>query len=1174
MHLTHLKINTLPGIEPEFALEPPSLGINVVTGPNAIGKSSLARALAHLLAGVRKDDPPALSLEAEFATTAQVRWRVRRNGGQVLWERNGEAASPPPLPAADQFGLYRLAMEQLLASDHQDKDLAEELRRQLRGGFDPDQPRIDIGARFAAREEKNLLDAQRERHGVERKYEDLRNQEIALPAVEAHIEDARKAAAHRQRLECALALHKAVGDRQAKAAALNALPPDMSRLQGREAQRLDELDKRAENLGNLLREHNQALTVDKEALARTGLDQSRPTAADLKAAEARLQQIGQWEAERKGVQEASLKAHEACQDALSQLKGPGSTPKLDADSLKSAEAIAGPLAEAEERRRLLGQQLKLSGEAPEHTEIDRLRQGMSALLAWLAVQTDAEDNGKGAKAHRVLWPGWITVVAVLIAASMAFSAGAWLAAAVTNLASAAFIVDVLLAVAVTSLVALALAWGLAAIRQAPRRSPAEDARSRYRETGLAPPEWRETEVRNRLQVVEAQLYQLDLQQARAQGSDKIAAEIQEQEAEIAKLTSRKRALAAEIGFDPSLPTAYFDRFVHLSRNWDQARLEHRQQEAGLRQIDENIGRLATLVVDFMGSWTDDCAAAFKAPDGTQDIHLLRASFDQLQGRVAEADQIQSRIRGNQAEIEAEQRQLADVQNDIRVLFEDAGLAVGERAELARRIEQIGPWREARDACNRALAEERRLRGLLSDSPELLTIVDAGDITELGHQGDAAARKADALDGLQQQRTEIRTRLEDAGKNGTLEAAMAKESRALASLEDKRDQALLSEATNLLLDEVGQTFQAEHEPKVLRRARALFSQVTGYAFDLKLGKDGDFTARDLKLGAVRTLDQLSSGTRMQLLLALRLAWVEAQEQDCEPLPLFLDEALTTSDEGRFAVMATSLERLSEAQGRQIFYLTARRHERALWQQATGRQPAMVDLAAVRFGAARATEDFIVESPPALPAPANLDPEEYAARIGVADLDPWLAPDSIHLFHLLRDQLTLMHHLMDIWRIDSLGLLEALLGSSAAQGAVADTGLRQRLKKRCHAARTWVEAWRQGRGQPVNRGALEQSGAISRRFIDRAVDLAAQQGGDGAALVDALRSGALPRFHNIKIDQLEQWLVDQGHLDRQQPLSGDDRLRSTLQQAEPETGNEAAELRQLVTWLESALKTAAT
>ena len=155
MRLRWLKINALPGINSEFTFKPPEAGVILVTGPNAIGKSSLARALKHLLAPDR-NDPPALSLRAEF-DSGDTRWQVRRDGNQILWLRNGEATAAPPLPTGDQINLYRLSMESLLSDDDDDKQLAKKIERDLRGGIDLDAPRIRLPARFGGREAKTAV---------------------------------------------------------------------------------------------------------------------------------------------------------------------------------------------------------------------------------------------------------------------------------------------------------------------------------------------------------------------------------------------------------------------------------------------------------------------------------------------------------------------------------------------------------------------------------------------------------------------------------------------------------------------------------------------------------------------------------------------------------------------------------------------------------------------------------------------------------------------------------------------------------------------------------------------------------------------------------------------------------------------------------------------------------
>ena len=121
---------------------------------------------------------------------------------------------------------------------------------------------------------------------------------------------------------------------------------------------------------------------------------------------------------------------------------------------------------------------------------------------------------------------------------------------------------------------------------------------------------------------------------------------------------------------------------------------------------------------------------------------------------------------------------------------------------------------------------------------------------------------------------------------------------------------------------------------------------------------------------------------------------------------------------------------------------------------------------------------IESPPTLPVPNGRSAEAYASLLGVPPrLDPHRPEGGIHLFHLLRDDLALLHALMEAWRILTLGQLEVLLASDAARAALPGEELRHRLCRRCRVVRTWVELWRQGQGRPVDRGVLEQCSAIS-------------------------------------------------------------------------------------------------
>ena len=808
--------------------------------------------------------------------------------------------------------------------------------------------------------------------------------------------------------------------------------------------------------------------------------------------------------------------------------------------------------EAQARRRELKEQLDLAGAAPEAADIDRQREGVEALRAWLAGNA-ADSGGSRASNTAARIVQWVALAFAALTVVSAYVEGALVA----------------LAGAVVALVALGLGLVVQGVRRRAAPSPTEEARRRYGDTGLSPPpQWVEHAVRLHLRdEIESRLNDLTLKQARAAGAERIAPRIRETEERIGALEEQRAALAGAIGFDPSAPVIAFQRFVHLCSEWDRARARHAREDARLELLDRKIAEAARLVGSFLGDWRLADAPCLDASEGRPDLISLRSGFEELKRRIDAAGEARHRIESCEAEFRSLTLRIAENGAAVESLFMQAGVESGGRAALADRIERLAQWKDAKDALQAIRTEEQLARDRLAERPDLMALAEAGERARMQAELAASIRQADEATPLIQKQTEIRTRLNDAGKDRKLEQAVAAEGAARQALEDKRDEALLAVATDTLLDEVEQAFEVEHEPAVLRRARELFAEVTARAFDLRLRGDGTFIAHDVGQGAARALSELSSGTRMQLLLALRVAWIETLEQGGESLPLFLDEALTTSDEARFAVMAQSLERLA---GRQIFYLSARRHEPALWQQATGARPAVIDLAAARFPSrALPLEDYRVEALPSLPAPEGRNAETYANLLGVPPrLDPHRPEGGVHLFHLLRDELELLHTLMDVWRIGSLGQLEGLLASDAAQAALPAEELRSRLRARCRAVRTWVALWRRGRGRPVDRGVLEQCPAISARFIDRVAELAVQVQGDGEALARALRAGEVDRFRHSKIDELEQWLADEGFTDDQERLSGEDRRRLTLQRLAPGSARDASDVNLVVSWLEAS------
>ncbi len=1152
MHLVRLSIDALPGIEPGFSFDAASTGVNIVTGPNAVGKTSLVRALGYLLRGAQSDDPPALFLSAEF-DSGETRLQVRRSGSQIQWMRNGEPVTPPPLPGADQIGLYRLSVESLLSGDRTDEQLAAELQRTLRGGFDLDELRTEVSPRVGRQQEKALQAARKSLADVESRYENLRRQEAELPALAAQIENAELAGKARERLQTAMQLHEAVEERKRCEGRLAEFPNILEKLTGDELRLADDLESNVATQRAELQKQQGALDSAIADRHHTGLAESCPTAEDVEVIGKRLQQLSINRSRRETARVTLEKAEAALGQAASDFNDAARIPGLDREGLRRAEEIAAPLIAARNRRRELEHRIGLCGAPPDESEIARLQQGSEALRTWLADAARSADS-KAANRRSLAVALWAALGASVLAAGLSLWQRDFAALAAALVAASA---------------------SGAAIFLFLRRWPevpavGDEARRAFEETGLPPPSsWSTDAVRETLRSkIETPLSALQSQRERAAEAKGLRVQFEEAAAQANELEAKRQALAEEIGFDPALPLASLDLFLRRCLNLDEAHRRRDEQRAELELIDRDIDSDQVRIAGFLDRWRLPDAAPQAEAGASQDGDLLQASFDALKKRLETADTANERIRAAEGSMQLLQQRIDEDSNGLRRLFDRAGLQQGDRASLEMLVARLDGWKQAGKALDQALGHENSLRAQLEEHAELIHLADRGEEAALNF------RLQTALDGvgrhteLVENRKEIETRLDEAGKERQLEQALGALERAREGLAEKLDETLQHTATNLLLDEVEGAFQSQHEPQVLRRATSLFTAATARKFTLKLDQ-GEFKAGDTQAGGLKSLRQLSSGTRMQLLLALRLAWTEAQEQGGERLPLFLDEALTTSDETRFGVLADSLDKLAAAEGRQIFYLTARRNEAALWHELTGTRPPVVDLAQLRFGkSGMEAEDYRVELPQAMPAPEGMSAEDYAALLGVPPLQPRLPAGTIHLFHLLRDDLDLLHRLMDRWHLSTVGQLENLLHSSAAPGAVADATIRSRLERRCRALRVWLGLWRQGRGQTVDRGVLEQSGAVSARFIDAASELTLECAGNGRALIEALRNGKLRGFRNNKTDELEAWLSAAGFTDERPTLTTEDRRRLTLQSMAPESEATAKDIAAVVNWLEAA------
>ncbi len=1167
MKLSRINIRSLPGIRPGFSVDDFDPGTNFVTGPNAIGKSSLVRALRYLLREPRSDDPRGLSLSAEFRDHDST-WTVHREGsGESVWERDGRPSKPPTLPPADAIASHLVTVEDLISIQGDDeKGLATVLRRELHGGFDlptirndetfKRQPRIGHGERRELNEARSSLAE------VEREHAELHRQQESLPDLAEKINQAEAAGREAEYFKAALDLLEATREQTILERELKRFPEDMEKLGGREASQLDDIEQRLKRQDKQRRQLERRLRDARQALTESGLTEKCPGEQDLELARDRLSRLETLENQIAGQRETIARLESRRDSARARLGGnTESMPKIDDPALDRARELARGLDKAERVRNECARLLEAQPENQSQEDPERLRRGADLLRDWLA-----------APAPRAAPSHWKPAAALGGIGAVAAMAGGlvgrgWLA----------ILGGVLMLIAVVMPRLMRTSSEIDS-------DPAEGIRENYRSLRLPEPvSWTRRPVLEHLRELDDRLLELGREQQQQRQAIEWRRQIEHAENELDELKQQCQALGEELGFDPAL-TRRLDDFLQRVREWQQYRDEVAAARTRLAGLGNRTAGLRKAIGEFLEKFPGEPPGMTSQPLPER-LDELAAIFRELRKRSQQAREAVGTISESGTALRRLKEEIALATSSRERLYHTAGLADGQKRELEQRLAWLDEWRDLHQDLVQARRRVEDRKTALQRRPDLIELAEAGDADKIASQLQRARKQHEDLDDHKTRKTRIETEIRNAQKRHDREAAMAAVQARETALAHRRDEQLAAEAAQFLLDEIEAEYRSERQPPLLKSARRHFASFTHYQWELDLDEsdDGSFRARDTVQQAWRRPGELSTATRMQMLLALRLAHAEATETDAAgnrvgaAVPLIIDEALTTSDFERAGVILGNLNELAD-QGRQVIYLATGDHEYQLWQQATGRAPHLIDLARIRrqLPSDRRPRFELPRREP-VPEPGDADPTEYARRLGVPAPDPREPAESLHVFYMMPEHPSLVHRLMQDWRIEALGSLENLLQSSSASHAIGDEQTRMQLAQSCRIARAWVEAWRFGRGKPVDRGVLENAigaGGLTEATIDGVAEIANQAQGDAEQLLKRLQdepitmaSGNRRRLAKPQLAGLSDYLTDQGCLDERQPLERDERRRSVLQKLAGDIP--VAVIGEQVDWLDAGL-----
>ena len=1137
MILKRLTINQLPGIDEPFGIKASGSGIQVIFGPNGIGKSSVCRALA----GLYWDDWGASRqtvVSGEFEWDGEI-WRAEREASSVRWSGGGEGRMSPSLPAAHNYNCFFLQLRDLLnPSLESARDIAEEIQRQLAGGFDLNQIAARVFSPVPSRRKRSELqrfnNASNDVQSAELKQEALHKHAGQLDQLESQLEEAKNAAGRREYVGRAIGLAKRRAELAGIKQQLGAMPGALATLTGKEDDEIKDCEKRVSELGkraqNLETELEDARATQRECRIDVPLDD-----ADMAIWTKSADRLDRLELELEAARNQRNAAREKLLSAVGAVGGnlvDNAALTLPNHSelfnyLRSSHSLAIQIGETRKRLSLLE-----GIDQPEDSErvLDNFRAASDALRSWLRAPQPESVAVRLSSRWR-----WFAVAVVMLLAGLGL----------------VYFLDPLLA----SIAALGAGIGLAALflrdaSDSNRRR--QDAQNRYKDVGLEEPaEWNVPAVGDRLRSLESKM--ASLQRSRYRSVERKSAQnelngLLEQQNE---LEGRRQKLKAQLGLEHLPPDAELVDFV---RALDHLRLvcgENAAATGNAQSLEsDHAGQLAELadILERHGEPRPADAAAVKVRLNNlrhRNERLARA----LDGEKEASRQLEENDADKQSTLESMARIYAEAEledGNVRGLMSLLEALPGYQ-ELTKQAEDI----ESKNELDCSELEKAGESELAERDGQFLERLDG----ELEEAASHAIR-------LQEEIAGTRNQVMEAREGQDLQDLIAVREDTRSDLSDLRDRTLFAEAGNFLVGEIEQEYEQSQMPRVFERAREHFSAFTFHNYELRVAKGGvapagrkagkvvskaRLFAEDLRVSQRRELDELSDGTRAQLLLAARIAFAEEVEQG-KVLPLFLDEALDQSDPQRFEAIARSLGCIAHEQGRQIFYLTSDpldvdRIRHALSQD--GREPAEpIDLRLIRTGAESVSGPEALRVPPApnVPTPDGLTPEEYGVLLRVPTFRPALGFAEQHIFYVLWDDLALLRD-----------ALTSVIEWAGQWRTVAGTALAERLASRSIGARqvglrldlleVFCELWKQGRGRPVDRDALIDSAAISERYRDEVVEIAKELDGDPERLLEALASRKdqrLKGFRSNSVDQLRNYLIELEYLD-DRPVLAESELR---------------------------------
>ena len=1093
MRWSRLVLERAPNVAPGLSLEDCAPGLNIVFGPNGVGKTTFSQAARALLWREQSLNGGRAVGALHLGASTFV---VERDGSAPpMWEPS--PTSSLPLPDERFRACFHLSLEELVSASATDDAIATEIRKEMGGGYELDAVASEVVKQAAGktgRAAKALKAALTEVTKVEQAARDALAREETLPALERQLEEA----------------EKKVRNREVLAALLMA---------AEETVRLDGLREAGKGADPLLRRFENETQHERLVLLHGELEKARVTERDrerklsdaekdlaglgLQDGGANAQALADGKSAAKALENALGKRDalaEAIADLEGQLQGALTTEWTGEWSDSELESARSLIGERDQRRQEREAWTKALTRLPD-SETTNTERGVVALLDWLAAGSD-----RGAPAGRSR--------ALLLAAAALVAAFAAAPTAGVDVPTLAWVLPFALIV-FTALRTKADAPGDAGAARA-------TARDRFRTTGAPEPRaWQTAAVRQHLDALVEDWVKHRQQERIARVREILMADLEVLEKRDEEQASRYDGLREGLGIGDGsgVEASLLVDAVKRSRDL-------RGKRAALASAQAEVETAA-------GALERALSAVGEVPAGDADAPLdhgiALGRWSDLCERASRHEALAKVRDGARADFERAEQDTAKRAGELDEFLGARGLAAEQvepalrlrealRADLSARTDIASLERSIKQTRERHAEKHPELLEL--DEPELRDKLAAVQ----GHEAEAKETR-DEIAGIE---AEVKLLHEDTGLAEKSRAADA----ARQDLESARERALEGAAMRELLGEMRERHRREGRPRVLESADRLFREFTRDAYQLEDLEGDELRVARADSPARLGPAQLSSGTRTQLLMALRIAFAVEAERG-EKLPFFFDEAMLTSDPERYAAIGSAVGEMV-ASGRQVFYLTAEPREEQELRRALPGVPIKVHDLGTRATELRVMVGDALEPAPLAPVPAPGDETlaEYGPKVGIWEVDGFAEADSLHLLHLYPERLDVAYQILALRRT-TVGSVRSWIQTN--NGGPWDGKERARFEALRSVAGRALALWREGRSRPLDAEVLRMGPLAKSTKLPDVLQLAEVVQWDARALLKELEDKKVKGLREKLREELRDDLEEQGLLPRSEPLS---------------------------------------